>query len=273
MGYFSDAFGLGAGATLGTLAANRGFDAGAQLAARAFNEATANYRAEYYDPVVRNDLNHLLVLHSLPETGYPFPVETVEAEKPKKRGIHPSLYVLAALLLLQTGWIGAILVLIGCGFWLVKNGPDFLKKHPVFSLLTAGLLPVTILTSFNVIDSTLIMGYLLVWIIAGISVHLGYRKQQVSEISKKMGKTLRKAGKDVIPTEIAKTDLAEYGDQYWHIREYVRLALAKKELSLDDAVERLLRTALVQLFPDTEDEISANVFYFKKELAQQEPAL
>ena len=65
-----------------------------------------------------------------------------------------------------------------------------------------------------------------------------------------------------------KQQLIKDGQQYWHIREYVRQALAASELSPQDAVLKLSRTQLVQQFPDTVEEIEANAFYYKQKLQQ-----
>lgn len=73
MGYFKDAFDVGAGATLGNMAVNTGAQIGATFVDAKFKQAYNNYRAQYFDPVIRNDLNELLVFERLPQRSYPFP--------------------------------------------------------------------------------------------------------------------------------------------------------------------------------------------------------
>lgn len=73
MGYFKDAFDVGAGATLGNMAVNTGAQIGATFVDAKFKQAYNNYRAQYFDPVIRNDLNELLVFERLPQRAYPFP--------------------------------------------------------------------------------------------------------------------------------------------------------------------------------------------------------
>ena len=81
MGYFKDAFDVGAGATLGNMAVNTGAQIGATFVDAKFNQAYNNYRSQYFDPVIRNDLNELLVFERLPQKAYPFPNSNVQVKK------------------------------------------------------------------------------------------------------------------------------------------------------------------------------------------------
>lgn len=73
MGWFSDAFEIGAGATLGSLATVGAVHVGASVLSGIDAKKFAEYRAEHFDPVVFDDLDNLLVHKSLPEIPYPFP--------------------------------------------------------------------------------------------------------------------------------------------------------------------------------------------------------
>lgn len=81
MGYFKDAFDVGAGVTLGNMAVNTGAQIGATFVDAKFNQAYNNYRAQYFDPVIRNDLNELLVFERLPQRVYPFPNSNAQVKK------------------------------------------------------------------------------------------------------------------------------------------------------------------------------------------------
>lgn len=83
MGYFKDAFDVGAGATLGNMAVNTGAQIGATFVDAKFNQAYNNYRSQYFDPVIRTDLNELLVFERLPQRAYPFPNSNVQVKKRK----------------------------------------------------------------------------------------------------------------------------------------------------------------------------------------------
>lgn len=73
MGYFKDAFNISAGATLGNIAAATGAQVCADWVNEKFRRAYNNYRSQSFDPVVRHDLNELLVFGRLPQQAYPFP--------------------------------------------------------------------------------------------------------------------------------------------------------------------------------------------------------
>lgn len=81
MGYFKDAFDVGAGATLGNMAVNTGAQLGAAFVDVKYKQAYNNYRAQYFDPVIRNDLNELLVFEKLPQRAYPFPNSNASVKK------------------------------------------------------------------------------------------------------------------------------------------------------------------------------------------------
>lgn len=72
MGYFTDSFEIGAGATFGALTAVSATKLADNLAKYAMNGAYTKYRQENFDGVVFNDLDNLLAYGSLPETPYPF---------------------------------------------------------------------------------------------------------------------------------------------------------------------------------------------------------
>lgn len=73
MGLFTDAFHLGAGAKLGTLCVEKpGYALGYHFATSSVEKAYEEYRSRYFDPVVRDDLNHIMILGTLPERENPF---------------------------------------------------------------------------------------------------------------------------------------------------------------------------------------------------------
>lgn len=73
MGYFQDAFSVGAGATLGNLAVNTGYNIGANMTNSAVRNGYTQYRSQYFDPVVRTDICNLMVHGFLSQIEYPFP--------------------------------------------------------------------------------------------------------------------------------------------------------------------------------------------------------
>lgn len=94
MGYFKDAFDIGAGATLGNLAVNSGAQLGYTFVQAKFQQAYINYRSRYFDPVIRHDLNELLVFGRLPQQGYPFPNSNVPVKKENFLKKHKTITVL-----------------------------------------------------------------------------------------------------------------------------------------------------------------------------------
>ena len=99
MGYFKDAFDIGAGATLGNLAVNTGAKMGADFVQAKFQQAYNHYRTQYFDPVIRNDLNELLVFGRLPQIAYPFPDSNKPVKKENFFKRHKTFTVLLIVLL------------------------------------------------------------------------------------------------------------------------------------------------------------------------------
>ncbi len=72
MGYFFDAFGIGAGATLGSLAVLDHREKQEQKAKEKFEAIYTKYRRTNYDPIIRDDLNNLLAFQMLEKKDSPF---------------------------------------------------------------------------------------------------------------------------------------------------------------------------------------------------------
>lgn len=98
MGYFKDAFDLSAGATLGNLTVNAGAQLGAALVDAQSKQAYINYRSQYFDPIIRHDLDELLVFERLPQLAYPFPKSS---EPIKKENFFKRHKVFTALLITE----------------------------------------------------------------------------------------------------------------------------------------------------------------------------
>ena len=60
--------------------------------------------------------------------------------------------------------------------------------------------------------------------------------------------------------------LIKDGQHYWHIREYIRQALASGQMNVQDAIIKISNTELGRQFPDTVDEIEANAFFYRQKL-------
>ncbi len=75
MGYFSKGFGLGVGATLGSIATVSMIEARQRKIYEKYKKAYTEYRASIYDPVVRNDLNEILAFSKLKKMSKPFVIE------------------------------------------------------------------------------------------------------------------------------------------------------------------------------------------------------
>ena len=99
MGYFKDAFDISAGATLGNLAVNSGAQLGYTFVQAKFQQAYINYRSQYFDPVIRHDLNELLVFGRLPQQGYPFPNSNAPVKKENFFKRHKTFTVLLIALI------------------------------------------------------------------------------------------------------------------------------------------------------------------------------
>ena len=210
MGLFTDAFHLGAGAKLGTLCVEKpGYALGYHFATSSVEKAYEEYRSRYFDPVVRDDLNHIMILGTLPERENPFQE--------------------------------------GSG----KGLERFVQDHKIFCI--SGLLTFVL----GILNSILPLNDLLT--IAGVVFTISFIGMMFNIF--RWGKVLLGGG--------VRKQLDEDGKQYWYVREYLRQALANGEIKANDAVVKLSNTRLAQQFPDTAEEIDANLFYFRNSLTQQ----
>lgn len=81
----------------------------------------------------------------------------------------------------------------------------------------------------------------------------------------KLGKKLKRGGKNLMQASF-RPKLIKDGQQYWHVREYIRQAMVTGEVSVNDAIVKISNTELGRQFPDTVDEIEANAFYYRQKL-------
>ena len=217
MGWFKNSFGVGAGATLGSMAAQTGVDMVVNIADATTKKLYDDYRTEHFDPIVRDDLSHIIARGALKEVPYPFPTEVRPGANTRQEPIQSS----------------------------------FVQRHKI-ALGVAGFL--LLVAIFNPKQSAVVLfvGVWLLIVAAGIAFF------------KKAGRTASKVA--ISSLDAPKQQLINDGQQYWHIREYVRQALAASELSPQDAVLKLNSTRLAQQFPDTVEDIEANAFYYKQRL-------
>lgn len=112
MGYFKDAFDIGAGVTLGNMAVNLGAQLGSDFVESKFQRAYVKYRSQSFDPVIRHDLNELLVFGRLPQRAYPFPNSMKSAKKEKFYKRH-KIFTSLVLMFFGISFFNSILVRFG----------------------------------------------------------------------------------------------------------------------------------------------------------------
>ncbi len=220
MGWFKNSFGIGAGVTLGDMAAQTGVAMAVDIIDGSTKKLQDDYRIEHFDPTVRDDISHIIARGALSEMSYPFPSEpnpgATAAQQPGER----------------------------------KN---FVQRHKIAVGITGALVLVAICNPKQS-AIVLLIGLWLLIVAVGITI---FKKASRAATGMMVG-----------ALSAPKQQLIKDGQQYWHIREYVRQALAASELSPQDAVLKLSRTQLGQQFPDTVEEIEANAFYYKQKLQQ-----
>lgn len=216
MGTFSGWFKVGAGATLGSLTAIKGMELGEAVVDATIKNAYNNYRSTNFDPIVRADLNELLVLNRLKKIEYPFP----NSKNEKKE--------------------------------------NFFKRHPLLTgililyvILEAMITMMGMQGNFNQ-NIAAILSIVVFLLVIGACI-LAVKK-------------VFKTGSKKITQSTYKNALDKDGEQYWYVREYIRQALEKKELSPKEAILKISNTRLAQQFPDSAEEIDANEFYYRQQL-------
>lgn len=208
MGLFGDAFDISAGATLGNLAVKTGYQAAEEFLNATEKNAYNKLRSESFDPVVRQDLNDIMVRGMLQAKNYPFP--QVEVQKKENFFIRHKVF-----------WIATIIFLVATKF------------NTTYEYL---LSLVQLYMAFAIIYTT-------------------------HKLSKKI-----KRGKKKLMQSSFRPKLIKDGQQYWHMREYVRQALASGQMNVQDAIIKISNTELGRQFPDTVDEIEANAFFYRQKL-------
>lgn len=216
MSLFGDAFDIGAGATLGNLAVKTGYQATEEFLNATEKNAYNKLRSESFDPVVRQDLNDIIVRGALQPRNYPFPQNATT-----KKG---NFFVRHKIF-----WIVFLVYMV----YIYVTGMIVGSDGDLYSFVT---------------NATY---YFMAFAIIYASVALARK-------TKRGAKKLMETG--------FRTKLIKDGQQYWHIREYVRQALSVGNLSIQDAIVKISNTELGRQFPDTVDEIEANAFYYKQKL-------
>ena len=130
MGYFKNAFDISSGATLGYVATMTGVQIGSAGMTLAMNGNYAKYRAQYFDPVVRQDLNDLLVFGKLQNIAYPFPSGSAKKQNfiTRHKVFSVTVVVFLALMLLngfagfKSGPLFDLMMAVVCWFWIVLIG-------------------------------------------------------------------------------------------------------------------------------------------------------
>lgn len=216
MGLFGDAFNISAGATLGNLAVKTGYQAAEEFLNATEKNAYNKMRSESFDPVVRQDLNDIIVRGMLQARDYPFILDKVQ----KKENIFKRYKVF---------WIVTLIFIILYGSYLSKmmSGIDYLRE-----------------------TTTLIE-----WYFVFACFYASYR------LYKKLNR-----GKKKLMQSGFRLKLIKDGQHYWHIREYIRQALASGQMTVQDAIIKISNTELGRQFPDTVDEIEANAFFYRQKL-------
>ncbi|MGF0040284.1 hypothetical protein ACQRBF_05815 [Peptoniphilaceae bacterium SGI.131] len=152
MGLFTDFAKASSGATFGALTTIKGMEAAESIASYTLSEAERKYKEDKFDNVIRNDLNHLLVLNKLPEIAYPFPIEGIDKpaagffQRHKVFSIGLVMILISSLFsailpfgsslrqnMTQIGGFGVLLALFsGIGMIIkkpIKTGSSLIQKH------------------------------------------------------------------------------------------------------------------------------------------------
>lgn len=215
MGLFGDAFDIGAGATLGNLAVKTGYQATEEFLNATEKNAYNKFRSQNFDPVVRQDLNDIMVCGRLQAKNYPFPQDKVQKKQ------------------------------------------NFFVRHKVFWIVTVIFFVIfSLMGKFNRSDAIYEMIF---------SIVEGYTMFAVIYATYRLGKKIKRGKKKLMEAGY-RPKLVKAGQQYWHMREYVRQALASGQMSVQDAIIKISNTELGRQFPDTVDEIEANAFFYRQKL-------
>lgn len=219
MGLFGDAFNISAGATLGNLAVKTGYQAAEEFFNATEKNAYNKMRSESFDPVVRQDLNDIIVRGMLQARDYPFLLDKVQ----RKENIFKRYKVF---------WIVTIIYLViffGYLYNLMNNAGYEDYARQIFDMTE--------------------------WYFVFAILYASYR----------LGKKLNRGKKKLMQSGF-RPKLIKDGQQYWHVREYIRQALASRQMSVQDAIIKISNTELGRQFPDTVDEIEANAFFYRQKL-------
>lgn len=216
MGLFGDAFDISAGATLGNLAVKTGYQAAEEFLNATEKNAYNKMRSESFDPVVRQDLNDIIVRGMLQARDYPFLLDKVQ----KKENIFKRYKVF---------WIVTLIFIFFFCSYISKmmSGIDYLRETTE----------------------------LIEWYFVFAVLYATYR----------LGKKLNRGKKKLMQSGF-RPKLIKDGQHYWHVREYVRQALASGQMNVQDAIIKISNTELGRQFPDTVDEIEANAFFYRQKL-------
>lgn len=127
MGLFSDAFDVGAGATLGSMASANLVNMSGRLVSNTITKAYNEYRSSCFDPIVREDICNIMVKGNLPQMAYPFP--SVNGSLGEKENFFKQHKIFTAILAVF------IISVISSGVTASGNGSESLAVMMGFSLL------------------------------------------------------------------------------------------------------------------------------------------
>ena len=108
MGWFKNSFGIGAGVTLGDMAAQTGVAMAVDIIDGSTKKLQDDYRIEHFDPIVRDDISHIIARSALSEISYPFPTEldsnAKAAQQPGERKSFVQRHKIAVGILVRLCW-------------------------------------------------------------------------------------------------------------------------------------------------------------------------
>lgn len=137
---------------------------------------------------------------------------------------------------------------------------NIFMRHKILTVLAVLTVWGTAQSTINVINDggDPSESFALVYVFTLIALSLGSLGAIAIKIVKAGGKAFAKT--------TYKNQLADDGQQYWYIREYIRQALAMRQLTKQEAVVKISNTRLAQQFPDTLEELDAHAFYYQQRL-------
>ncbi len=131
---------------------------------------------------------------------------------------------------------------------------NFFKRHMIFTVVLIWMIVNIIYLPFSGKTDADILSY-------GLSVMLVF----FMGIGLVLLKIFKAGGRKLVQ-HTYKSELENAGQEYWYVREYIRQALARHELSVEDSIRKISNTQLARIFPDTVEKIEANAFYYRQRI-------